>query len=77
MFAPPKNHNIPNVFIQDLKENSTDPEMSKIAKAFLDSYRFPVMMMIASPEGKVIHAINANEFLDKEQNIVQAVVSFE
>ena len=39
--------------------------MAKYAETFLASYKFPVMMMIATPsDGKVIHAINANEFLD-------------
>ena len=66
-----------NVSMQDLKKDSTQPEMSKIATAFLDSYRFPVMMMVASPEGKVLHAVNANEFMDKGANMYEAVVNLE
>lgn len=48
-----------------MKKDSTQPDMAQYAETFLASYKFPVMMMIAMPsDGKVVHAINANEFLD-------------
>ena len=56
---------------QDLREDSTQPRMAKIAKTFLDNYRFPVMMMLATPDGKIVHEVNANEFLDKEYSILE------
>lgn len=61
------------VDLEDLKKDSTHPEMSQIATTFLDSYRFPVMMMIASPDGKVLHAVNANEFLDKDADTYETI----
>lgn len=65
------------VDLEELKNDSTQLEMSKIAATFLDSYRFPVMMMVASPEGKVVHAVNANEFLDRQQTMYEAVVNLD
>lgn len=59
--------------LEDLQKDSTQPVMAKYAETFLASYKFPVMMMVATPsDGKVIHAINANEFLDIKTDLFES-----
>lgn len=39
--------------------------MSEKARLHLEMYTFPVEMMVALPNGTVVHHINANNFLDQ------------
>lgn len=59
------------VDLEDLKKDSTQPQMAKYAGTFLDSYKFPVMMMIAMPDGRVVHSINANDFLEMKSDFLE------
>lgn len=36
-----------------------------MASHFLENYKFPVMMMVALPNGTILHKVNANEFMDE------------
>ena len=54
-----------------MKKDSTQPEMAKIAETFLDNYKFPVMMMLASPDGTIVNKFNANEFLDRKFDVFE------
>ncbi|KAK3093662.1 hypothetical protein FSP39_018598 [Pinctada imbricata] len=51
-------------FKKDLEKDSHQPEYSKVAAHFLENYKFPVMMMVALPNGTILHKVNANEFMD-------------
>lgn len=39
--------------------------MSQRARLHLEKYSFPVEMMVALPNGTIVHHINANYFLDQ------------
>ncbi|KAL5008485.1 hypothetical protein ScPMuIL_014066 [Solemya velum] len=49
-----------------LKNDSAQPEIAQIATDFLENYKFPVMMMVALPNGTIINTVNANDFLDMD-----------
>uniref|UniRef100_A0A4W3J8G2 Selenoprotein N n=1 Tax=Callorhinchus milii TaxID=7868 RepID=A0A4W3J8G2_CALMI len=52
--------------LEDLQVNK-NPESevhARLASLHLENYNFPVEMMVALPNGSVIHHINANHFLD-------------
>ncbi|CAH1261485.1 SELENON [Branchiostoma lanceolatum] len=50
--------------LESVKSNSSVPEHKKLAKMALDSYVFPVEMMVSLPNGTVVHHLNANDLLD-------------
>ncbi|CAM9504544.1 unnamed protein product [Lampetra planeri] len=50
--------------LEDLKKQEEQVEHAKWATLHLAKYTFPVEMMIALPNGTVVHCINANDFLD-------------
>uniref|UniRef100_S4RML1 Selenoprotein N n=1 Tax=Petromyzon marinus TaxID=7757 RepID=S4RML1_PETMA len=50
--------------LEDLKKQEEQAEHAKWATLHLAKYTFPVEMMIALPNGTVVHCINANDFLD-------------
>ena len=50
-----------------MKKSIQDPKLAKIAAHHMESYEFPVMMMVALPNGTVIDSVNANEFLDMNE----------
>ncbi|GCC35642.1 hypothetical protein chiPu_0014129 [Chiloscyllium punctatum] len=52
------------LFSRDLKRNQDNEGYAGLASLHLEHYNFPVEMMIALPNGTVIHHINANHFLD-------------
>lgn len=39
--------------------------LSQKARLHLEKYNFPVEMMVALPNGTIVHHINANHFLDQ------------
>lgn len=48
-----------------MQANEKYPVLSEKARLHLESYNFPVEMMVALPNGTIIHHINANNFLDQ------------
>jgi hypothetical protein len=40
---------------------------------FLGSYKFPVMMYVAFPNGTIAHQVNANEYMD-ETSILKIMI---
>uniref|UniRef100_A0A3P8UTF0 Selenoprotein N n=1 Tax=Cynoglossus semilaevis TaxID=244447 RepID=A0A3P8UTF0_CYNSE len=48
--------------LENLKQNSV---LSEKARLHLEKYNFPVEMMLALPNGTIVHHINANFFLDQ------------
>lgn len=50
---------------------STAPELAAIARHYLEHYSFPVMMVVAYPNGTIAHKVNANKFLDTQPSIVE------
>uniref|UniRef100_A0AAY5KH39 EF-hand domain-containing protein n=1 Tax=Esox lucius TaxID=8010 RepID=A0AAY5KH39_ESOLU len=46
-------------------EDMQDPVESQRARLHLEKYSFPVEMMVALPNGTIVHHINANYFLDE------------
>ncbi|KAJ8398156.1 hypothetical protein AAFF_G00430000 [Aldrovandia affinis] len=51
--------------LEDLQTDVSNSALSHIARLHLEKYSFPVEMMVALPNGTVIHHINANYFLDQ------------
>lgn len=54
-----------------MKDDSTQPEIAKVASHFLEHYSFPVMMVVAYPNGTIAHKINANHFLDTQPSVIE------
>ncbi|GCB82726.1 hypothetical protein scyTo_0021709 [Scyliorhinus torazame] len=50
--------------MEDKLRNQEDEGTARLASLHLEHYNFPVEMIIALPNGTVIHHINANYFLD-------------
>uniref|UniRef100_A0A665UYB6 Selenoprotein N n=1 Tax=Echeneis naucrates TaxID=173247 RepID=A0A665UYB6_ECHNA len=46
-------------------ENIQNPVLGEKARLHLEKYNFPVEMMVALPNGTIVHHINANFFLDQ------------
>ena len=63
-------HHIFYVLSQTLRDDSTQPVAAMAAKHFLEHYSFPVMMVVAYPNGTIAHKINANVFLDSQPSLV-------
>ncbi|KAG9331047.1 hypothetical protein JZ751_020397 [Albula glossodonta] len=51
--------------LEDLQADVSNSALGHIAGLHLEKYNFPVEMMVALPNGTVIHHINANYFLDQ------------
>lgn len=51
--------------LEDLQADEKYPVLSEKARLHLESYNFPVEMMVALPNGTIVHHINANYFLDQ------------
>ncbi|KPP63889.1 selenoprotein N-like [Scleropages formosus] len=51
--------------LEDLQADPQNPTLSHLAALHLEKYNFPVEMMLALPNGTVVHHINANYFLDQ------------
>lgn len=60
------------VDLKALEKDESDLEMSQFAKMLLADYEFPVMMMVISPQGKIVHKINANTFLEMETSFFES-----
>jgi hypothetical protein len=56
--------------LEALKKDKSNRH-SRLARQIMDVYQFPVMMLVALPNGTVIHAINANELLDISEATTQ------
>lgn len=48
-----------------MQVDEQNPVLSERARLHLEKYNFPVEMMVALPNGTVVHHINANYFLDE------------
>jgi hypothetical protein len=66
--------------LQDLVEDEKESERYKnLAQSVLDAYKFPVEMSIFCPDGKVLHSINANEYLETKEtdsSILEGITEF-
>lgn len=51
--------------LEDLQADEQNLALSQKAHLHLESYNFPVEMILALPNGTVVHHINANNFLDQ------------
>uniref|UniRef100_A0A673YPJ5 Selenoprotein N n=1 Tax=Salmo trutta TaxID=8032 RepID=A0A673YPJ5_SALTR len=51
--------------LEDMQANEQNPVESQRARLHLEKYNFPVEMMVALPNGTIVHHINANYFLDQ------------
>uniref|UniRef100_A0A8C0YQM7 Selenoprotein N n=2 Tax=Cyprinus carpio TaxID=7962 RepID=A0A8C0YQM7_CYPCA len=51
--------------LEDLQGDKKNLDLSEKARLHLEKYTFPVEMMVALPNGTVVHHINANNFLDQ------------
>lgn len=51
--------------LEDLQSDENNLHLSEKARLHLEKYTFPVQMMVALPNGTVVHHINANNFLDQ------------
>ncbi|KAB5561957.1 hypothetical protein PHYPO_G00012440 [Pangasianodon hypophthalmus] len=51
--------------LEDLQADEKNLDLSQKARLHLEQYSFPVEMMVALPNGTVVHHINANNFLDQ------------
>lgn len=52
--------------LEDLQADANaNPALAERARLHLAAYSFPVEMMVALPNGTVLHHINANVFLDQ------------
>ncbi|KAJ7989215.1 hypothetical protein DPEC_G00317190 [Dallia pectoralis] len=51
--------------LEDMQANEQHPVGSQRARLHLEKYSFPVEMMVALPNGTIVHHINANQFLDE------------
>lgn len=48
-----------------MQADEQNSALSEKAKLHLENYNFPVEMMVALPNGTIVHHINANFFLDQ------------
>jgi hypothetical protein len=55
-------------FFQELEKDPRQPVYSKTATHFLENYKFPVMMILALSNGTIVHRVNANDFMHKEDS---------
>ncbi len=62
-------------YFQVLKKD-VNYKYSREARLQLKAYSFPVMMMVSLPNGTIIHAANANTFLDKSDGEITESPSF-
>ncbi|KAJ4939958.1 hypothetical protein JOQ06_029393 [Pogonophryne albipinna] len=51
--------------LENMQADEQNPVLSEKAKLHLENYNFPVEMMVALPNGTIVHHINANFFLDQ------------
>lgn len=51
--------------LENLQADEQNPALSEKARLHLEKYSFPVEMMVALPNGTIVHHINANFFLDQ------------
>uniref|UniRef100_A0A3Q1IAH4 EF-hand domain-containing protein n=1 Tax=Anabas testudineus TaxID=64144 RepID=A0A3Q1IAH4_ANATE len=51
--------------VKELENMQQNPVLSEKARLHLEKYSFPVEMMVALPNGTIVHHINANFFLDQ------------
>ncbi|XP_019715183.1 selenoprotein N-like [Hippocampus comes] len=51
--------------LENMQADELSPALSEKARLHLDKYTFPVEMMVALPNGTIVHHINANFFLDQ------------
>uniref|UniRef100_A0A3Q2W5Y1 Selenoprotein N n=1 Tax=Haplochromis burtoni TaxID=8153 RepID=A0A3Q2W5Y1_HAPBU len=51
--------------VKELENLQQNPALSEKARLHLEKYSFPVEMMVALPNGTIVHHINANFFLDQ------------
>uniref|UniRef100_A0A4W4GXB2 Uncharacterized protein n=1 Tax=Electrophorus electricus TaxID=8005 RepID=A0A4W4GXB2_ELEEL len=51
--------------LEELKADRQNLDLSEKARLHLEKYSFPVEMIVALPNGTVVHHINANNFLDQ------------
>uniref|UniRef100_A0A673YNZ1 Selenoprotein N n=1 Tax=Salmo trutta TaxID=8032 RepID=A0A673YNZ1_SALTR len=51
--------------VKELEDMQQNPVESQRARLHLEKYNFPVEMMVALPNGTIVHHINANYFLDQ------------
>ncbi|RVE57314.1 hypothetical protein OJAV_G00214960 [Oryzias javanicus] len=51
--------------LENMQADVQHPELSEKARLHLEKYSFPVEMMVALPNGTIVHHINANYFLDQ------------
>ncbi|KAH9500951.1 hypothetical protein Btru_069301 [Bulinus truncatus] len=61
----------------DLKALAADPAepYSHLAQKLLNVYEFPVMLIIASCDGEIIHKMNANDLLDLGTSFFENILS--
>lgn len=60
------------IFLQALKKDESNPEISEFASMLLKEYSFPVMMTVIAPNGTIVHKTNANTFLDMEVSFLES-----
>jgi hypothetical protein len=59
--------------LQDLIDDANETERyKKLAQAVLDAYKFPVEMSLFCPNGQVLKAINANDYLNIEDDPLES-----
>uniref|UniRef100_A0A673CSI9 Selenoprotein N n=1 Tax=Sphaeramia orbicularis TaxID=375764 RepID=A0A673CSI9_9TELE len=51
--------------LENMQADEQNPVLSVKARLHLEKYNFPVEMMVALPNGTIVHHINANFFLDQ------------
>lgn len=51
--------------LEDIQADKQNLVLREKARLHLESYNFPVEMMVALPNGTIVHHINANYFLDQ------------
>ncbi|KAK2825978.1 hypothetical protein Q5P01_020192 [Channa striata] len=51
--------------LENMQADEQNPVLSEKARLHLEKYNFPVEMMLALPNGTIVHHINANFFLDQ------------
>jgi len=59
--------------LQEMEKNVSNSEVAKLANLTLQGYTFPVVSMIALPNGSVIHHINANVLLNDEMTLPESL----
>uniref|UniRef100_M4A024 Selenoprotein N n=1 Tax=Xiphophorus maculatus TaxID=8083 RepID=M4A024_XIPMA len=51
--------------LENMQADKQNPALSEKAQLHLEKYSFPVEMLVALPNGTIVHHINANYFLDQ------------